>query len=292
LNPLLQLNWRRIHPIKKMNSMTPEKLIIFDYSGTLSLNAVLFARPEHLMKELRESGLSDLGVTSPEIFWKEIVNPTWEEGSTTSVGYKGVIVERIRERFSPAASDDMIALAASRFVENYLGHSRVDESWQHILRVLDKNSDVCVVIATDHYAEATDYIMKHLGELGVHAVTAKEPVSDPEFVVANSADLGVHKADYRFWEILKANLRLDSVRQILLIDDFGFNEAGGDSYGELGKVLERREKTVGLLEKVFPVDVQAVPFMIKYEQHYPVGNPKTNYRALIAETSMIIKGFL
>ena len=272
--------------------MTPEKLIIFDYSGTLSLDAVLFARQEHLMKELRESGLADLGVTSPEIFWEEIVNPTWEEGSTTAVGYKGVIVKRIRGKFSPSVSDNIIALAASRFVESYLGHSRVDKRWKHILRMLNEHPDVCVVIATDHYAEATGYILKFLGELGVQAVAAKESFANPEFVVANSADLGVHKADRRFWEILKVNLRLDAVRQILLIDDFGFNEMEGDSYGKLEKVGKRKEKTVGLLERVFPANVQAVPFMIKYEQHYPVGNTKANYMALIAETSMIIKGFL
>lgn len=279
-----------------MNSMTPEKLIIFDYSGTLSLDAALFARPGNLMKELRESGLVDLGVTSPEIFWEEIVNPTWEEGSTTSVGYKGVMVKRIKEKFSPAMSDDVVTLAASRFVESYLGHSRVDKRWQHILRILDEHPSVCVVIATDHYAEATGYILKFLGELSVQAVTAKDAFVDPlksvRFVVANSADLGVHKADRRFWEILKANLRLDAVRQILLIDDFGFNEMEGDSYGGLEKVEKRKETTVGLLEEVFPASVQAISFMIKDEQNHPVGDEKTNSGTLITETSMIIKGLL
>jgi len=276
--------------------MTPEKLIIFDYSGTLSLDAVLFARPGNLMKELRESGLVDLGVTSPEIFWKEIVNPTWEEGSTTSVGYKGVMVKRIREKFSPAMSEDIIALAASRFVESYLGHSRVDKRWQHILQVLEEHPDVYVVIATDHYAEATGYILEFLGDLGVQAVTAEEafvgPLKSVRFVVANSADLGVHKADRRFWEILKTKLRLDAVRQILLIDDFGFNEMEGDSYGGLEKVEKRKETTVGLLEEVFPASVQAVSFMLKDEQNQPVENEKTNSGTLITETSMIVETFL
>jgi len=272
--------------------MTPEKLIIFDYSGTLSLNAVLFARPGNLMKELRESGLVNLGVTSPEIFWKEIVNPTWEEGSTTSVGYKGVMVKRIREKFSPAMSDDIIVLAASRFVESYFGHSRVDKRWKNILRILDEHPGVCVVIATDHYAEATGYILEFLGELGVQAVTAKETFVNPGFVVANSADLGVHKADRRFWEILKASLRLDAVRRILLIDDFGFNEMEGDSYGGLEKVEKRKKTTVGLLEEIFPASVQAIPFMIKDEQSQSVGDEKTNSGTLITETSMIVERFL
>ncbi len=279
-----------------MNSIKPGKLIIFDYSGTLSLDAALFARPGNLMKELRKSGLVDLGVTSPEIFWKEIVNPTWEEGSTTSVGYKGIMVKRIREKFSPAMSDDIIALAASRFVESYFGHSRVDKRWKHILGILGEHPDVCVVIATDHYAEATGYILEFLGELGVQAVTAKEVFVDPlksvRFVVANSADFGVHKADRRFWETLKVSLRLDAVRRILIIDDFGFNEMEGDSYGGLKKVEKRKETTVGLLEEIFPVSVQAISFMIKDEQNQPFGDEKTNRGTLITETSMIVEKFL
>ena len=57
--------------------MLAKKLIIFDYSGTLSLESTLFGRPDYLMKQLKESGLMDLGVTSPTIFWEQIVNPTW-----------------------------------------------------------------------------------------------------------------------------------------------------------------------------------------------------------------------
>ena len=77
--------------------MEPEKLIIFEYSGTLSLDAVLFTRPGNLMKELRGSGLVDLGITSPEISWEEIVNHTWEEGSAASFGYKKVMAKRVKK---------------------------------------------------------------------------------------------------------------------------------------------------------------------------------------------------
>ena len=34
-----------------------DRLIIFDYSGTLSLEAPAFARPERLLRELEISGL-------------------------------------------------------------------------------------------------------------------------------------------------------------------------------------------------------------------------------------------
>lgn len=239
--------------------MEPEKLIIFEYSGTLSLDVVLFTRPGNLMKELRESGLVDLGITSPEISWEEIVNPTWEEGSAASFSYKKVMAKRVKDKFSSGISDEIIILAASRFVEIYLGHSSVDKQWKHIFRILDEHPGVCTVIATDHYAEATGYILKFPGELDVQAMAAKESFANPEFVAADSADLGVHKTYRRFWEILKVNLQLDAVRQILLIDDFGFNEMKGDSYGGLEKIERRKEKAVGLLEKVFPA-IMCGPF--------------------------------
>ena len=94
--------------------MLPRKLIIFDYSGTLSLESTMFGRPDYLMKQLRESGLADLGVTSPDIFWKEIVNPTWVEGSTTQVGYKKIIEDRISaildRNMSVATADNILLL--------------------------------------------------------------------------------------------------------------------------------------------------------------------------------------
>ena len=72
----------------------PSSLVIFDYSGTLSLEAPCFGRPENLGPALAESGLSGLGV-SPENFWERIVNPTWEEGSTTAIGYQRLLAARI-----------------------------------------------------------------------------------------------------------------------------------------------------------------------------------------------------
>ena len=84
--------------------MLSEKLIIFDYSGTLSLEASLFARPDNLMKELEESGLKEFGIESPEIFWEQLVNPTWTEGSTTLVSYKKVLENQITATLFPNAS--------------------------------------------------------------------------------------------------------------------------------------------------------------------------------------------
>ena len=66
----------------------PAKGIVLDYSGTLSIGAVLFSTPERLAEALRQSGLANLGVTTPAAFWDQIVNPTWEKGSTTSAGYR------------------------------------------------------------------------------------------------------------------------------------------------------------------------------------------------------------
>ena len=70
-------------------------ILLFDFSGTLSLEAVEFSRPENLVQALKGSGLAALGVTSTIFFWDEIVYPTWIEGSTTARGYQAVLVDRI-----------------------------------------------------------------------------------------------------------------------------------------------------------------------------------------------------
>jgi len=271
-----------------------EKLVIFDWSGTLSPDAVTFAEDDNLTVELEQSGLASLGIADPETFWSEIVNPTWEEGSTTPVGYGEVIVRRIRELFSPAVPDKRIRLSAERFVDRYLTHSPIDGRWRPTLERLGTNSSVMVVIATDHYAEATASIVRYLDEMDVGAVPLKDlydaSVSSSRIVVANSADIGAHKADRAFWENLRGVPGLDALRSILIVDDFGFNEEAGDSYGERRKVEVRRGATLALLEEVFGVQVQSVSFMCERG-----GDPEKDERTvgdLIARASKEIEGFL
>jgi len=241
-----------------------EKLVIFDYSGTLSPDAVRFAEDDNLTEELERSGLAALGVADPETFWNETVNPTWEEGSTTPIGYREAIFRRIKEAFSPAVPDDQIRLSAARFIDSYLTHSPVDGLWRPILKKLGEQPSVITVIATDHYAEATGYIVRHLGEMGAGAMPLKDApgasVSSP-FIVANSADMGAHKADRLFWETIKGPLGLDALRSVLIIDDFGFNEEAGDSYADRQKVDGRKGATLALLEGVFGVPVYTASFM-------------------------------
>lgn len=251
--------------------MKAERLVVFDYSGTLSLGSVRFAAPGTLMKELEKSGLAALGVETVEFFWREIVAPTWEEGSTTKAGYARVIEKRLAELFpGRVRAHEETARAAARFVGSYLRHSAPDRRWEPLLRELLSRDGTRVVVATDHYGEATAAILGHLGEMGLPARAATgTPGEGPAacIVVANSADVGHPKADRRFWDILKKKERLETVRRTLCVDDFGFNEGEGDRYGVPEKVREREEQTRRVLEAVFPGDVRILPFFL------PSGNP-------------------
>ncbi|HPQ45081.1 MAG TPA: hypothetical protein PKZ42_12745 [Syntrophales bacterium] len=244
--------------------MIPEKLVIFDYSGTLSLNAVSFGEDDTLRGELERSGLAGLGIADPETFWREIVNPTWQEGSTTSIGYRRLICRRIREKQPLTVPDSTIRLSAERFVDSYLGHSTIDVQWRSILQKLHSEASAVILIATDHYAEATGYIVRYLGEIGIRAVPLKDAadVFPSSFIVVNSADLGVHKADRRFWEIVRNIPGLTTIRSALIIDDFGYNEEEGDSYADRHKVESRKNATIDLLEGVFRVQIHAIPFFL------------------------------
>jgi hypothetical protein len=243
----------------------PDKLVIFDYSGTLSPEAPQFGRPENLLRALAESGLFPLGVTTPKIFWEEIVGPTWIEGSTTATGYKRVLAERIAALgLAPGATGAEIAAASSRFVDRYLDHSRIDPRWRPILEKLSVHPGTALVIATDHYAEATETIIRHLRSRELPARKAGEE-AEPRFspiYIANSADIGFRKADRRFWEVLKSLLPLETVRSALIIDDFGFNEERGNSDGERLRIAVRQEKTLAALEEVFHA-AQVIPFFLK-----------------------------
>jgi putative lipoic acid-binding regulatory protein len=267
-------------------------LVVFDYSGTLSLAAVAFGRPDRLREQLDASGLAALGIASPGVFWDEVVGPTWTEGSTTPVGYRGVMARRIRERCGVRPgdpADDRIRDAVSRFVGAYLGQSRIDLRWQPLLNALTSNPDVQLLVATDHYAEATDYIVGYLRDGGLTARAIRDepeaPAAPARILVANSADLGAPKASRAFWEQSRRLLpaRMD---RVILIDDFGFNEQAGDSYGARQKVAERMAKTAFLLEEVFDGAVEVVPFMIE------PGLPAGAAGAVIRETDGQVRALL
>jgi hypothetical protein len=273
--------------------MNVNKLIVFDYSGTLSIESTLFAKPDYLMKQLAESGLMEMGVSSPDIFWNEIVNPAWLQGSTTPAGYKKVIEDRISAIFykkkMSIMSHSKIADAAASFVDSYLGHSRIDQRWQPVLCQLSGHPSLRVIIATDHYAEATAYIIRFLNELRIHAVAAKDAFANVDcaaVVVACSADLGVHKSDQRFWEILKTGLNIHDVREILFIDDFGYNEQGGDSYSTREKVEQRKNDTAKLIRDAFSAIVQVFPFMIEGDER------DKSFGGLIKQTNDLIERYL
>jgi hypothetical protein len=281
-----------------MTQFAEKMLVIFDYSGTLSLEAPRFGQSANLMPAVAESGLFSLGVTTPEIFWEDIVGPTWIEGSTTAIGYKRVMAERIEALgLAPGATGAEITAAASRFVDRYLDHSRIDPHWRPLLEKLTGSPGAAVVIATDHYAEATETIIRYLhswdipaGKTGEEAEPRFPAVNGRRspflFSVANSADIGFWKVDRRFWEVLKSRFSLERVRSVLIIDDFGFNEDQGDRYGEWARIEARQEKTITVLGEVFQTGIEVIPFFLK-------GRERENAPALrIAEMGVRIGRFL
>ncbi|MFH1081540.1 MAG: hypothetical protein V1766_15000 [Pseudomonadota bacterium] len=253
--------------------MSPEKMILFDYSGTLSLEAPLFAEPDFLMQQLEACGLRAFGIDSLNILWEKIINPTWVASSTTTLGYKKMLLDRIIATLHPNLSvrrQFKLTNAVAAFVDRYFSHSRIDPRWKPLLRRIDTAPSIRTVIATDHYAEATGVIINFLGEWKIKAESVIEAALSPQaasFIIANSADIGVHKADPQFWQFLKTNLRLDTIRRILIIDDFGYNEQGADDYSNRHKVDTRIRTTVMTLESVFSAVIEVFLVMIGTDVH-------------------------
>lgn len=246
----------------------PFRLIVFDFSGTLSLAAVEFGRSENLFPALEASGLFALGVTSEAFFWDEIVYPTWVEGSTTPRGYKAVLVDRIAALGLHAPDDPdprgSIEKAVTDLLDRYFDQCRIDLRWQPLLDELQGNPTVQVLIATDHYAEATPLIKRRLADWGIAAIALEEaaPKSKTPFIIANSSDLGHHKADIRYWQRIRRILDPGGQSRILLVDDFGGNEDSSDPYGDPARVKSRQSETARVLREVFPGQVEIHSFIV------------------------------
>lgn len=243
-------------------------LVILDYSGTLSLDAPNFAHFENLDRHLEKSGLKSFGISTPEIFWHKIVNPTWIDGSTSQAGYKHVMHERIKALNENMSERDDVKLyeAVSAFVDVYLRHSKIDPRWRSILQELASSRAAKVVIATDHYAEITRLIIDELTSWNiVAAVVDREKTSADigrHIILANSADVGYHKSTRQFWRTVKALLGSGQYERIILIDDFGCNEQQDDIYANPIAVEKRTQQTIDILEDVFSKPIEIVPFVL------------------------------
>lgn len=232
-------------------------MIIFDYSGTLSRNATRFARPDNLVEVLKISGLAAYGIATPRAFWERIVNPTWKEGSKTRIGYVGTIIRAVGDE-----NDRALHQAAERFVSAYLNASMLERDWVPTLTWLQERPDLYVLIATDHYAEATEMIARELAREGIWAVSVMHGDNTgggKPILIANSADIGHHKDETAFWNTVYGRLAHPKLTRMLLIDDFGCAEEAGDAYRELW--MTRRERTVMAIEEGLGGKVEAWDFL-------------------------------
>lgn len=278
----------------------PSRLVIFDFSGTLSLAAVEFGRSENLVPALIASGLAALGVTSEAFFWEEIVYPTWVEGSTTSRGYKAVLVERIAALGLHAPDDPnpraSIQKAVADLLNRYFDQCRIDSRWRTLLSDLQANPVVQVLIATDHYAEATPLIRGRLVDWGIQAIALQEAVPGTKnpFIIANSSDLGYHKADIRYWQRIRHGLYPNGQGRILLVDDFGGNEDSSDPYGDPARVMTRQLETARVLQEVFPGQVEIHSFIVDRTEinHFNMLDKDGLYGLYIVKAVSHIRSFL
>ena len=70
------------------------------------------------------------------------------------------MADRLSELFG---HEPPVALpAVSRFVDAYFEQSTIDSRWRPLLKKLAADPSVRTVIASDHYAEATDVIVGSL----------------------------------------------------------------------------------------------------------------------------------
>lgn len=251
-----------------MKAETGPGAAVLDFSGTLSLGAVHFGRPQSLEQALQDSGLADLGLC-PASFWSEVINPTWREGSTTPLGYRRLLCDRVR-RFSAARGEnpalETVCAAVGRFTAVYLRRSTIEPEWAPVLRRLASRK--VIVVATDHYAEATAHIIQQLAGLGLDAAPARQ-ARPGQVLVANSADLGKHKEKPAFWAALRRCAGLAKPPSLAVVDDFGHNEQPADSYAAAKKVAARRAVTIKAIETAWHTPVNVFPFLLHCEKDYP-----------------------
>jgi len=266
---------------KGTKQLEPHTLVIFDFSGTLSLGAVEFGQPDRLQRHLEKSGLAAIGIDTADRYWQMVVNPTWSTASRSAAGFRSIAAEHIRTQGISTAPRQLIDAAFSRFIEAYLQNSSIAPEWQPLLAEIQQSPGAVGLIATDHYAEATLAIQGHLAALGIPATPASELKgidNRTAFIVANSADIGCPKADRRFWQTLQDTCLPRPLKEVILVDDFGLSEQNADAYA----LPDRITKRIAATQKALGEVLQAVPQVI----HFRIDSEPAN---AIAETVQIVR---
>ena len=220
-------------------------IIALDYSGTLSAGAVAFGRAERLLSALSHSGLADFGIDTPERYWQGVVVPSWLTASVTRYPFARTIVDQVAA-LAPATAKppaDALNAAADRFVAAYLSASGISPPWQPVLRRLCRLNNARVVVATDHYCDATGAIIDHLAAMGLSAAAIEDSANRQcDVCVANSADLGCHKITPEYWQRV-SSLSAPEAETVVLVDDFGGAESDVAGYAAASAVSHRRRRT-------------------------------------------------
>ena len=252
--------------------MTQRTLLVLDFSGVLSLEAVCFGMPDRLEQALRHSGLWELGVDGAH-YWNDVVKPTWDLGSTTRTPYAYLMAQHVQ---SPHVAFDDALRRAEQFVQAYMQASVIDPVWRALFDALQSANSVAPLIATDHYAEATAHIAQQIESIGWRAAAlqmdasgrvvieggASDSLPPHTVALANSADLGAHKEGALFWSRVRAGLAIEP-DQILVIDDFGANEHLLDFYADPAKVTRRQAQTLAAISSAFGAPTHTLPFIIE-----------------------------
>jgi hypothetical protein len=111
-------------------------------------------------------------------------------------------------------------------------------------------------------------------------------------LVTTSANLGYHKETPDFWEKLKQRFNLEGLSQIVIIDDFGFNEQSFDPYADQQKVMDRMQRTVDMLVEVFGANTEAFPFFLRHKETRSREKLKDDYRELISQAGQFLRKVL
>ena len=272
--------------------MTQRTLLVLDFSGVLSLEAVCFGMPDRLEQALRHSGLWELGVDGAH-YWNDVVKPTWDLGSTTRTPYAYLMAQHVH---SPHVAFDDALRRAEQFVQAYMQASVIDPVWRALFDALQSANSVAPLIATDHYAEATAHIAQQIESIGWRAAAlqmdasgrvvieggASDSLPPHTVALANSADLGAHKEGALFWSRVRAGLAIEP-DQILVIDDFGANEHLLDFYADPAKVTHRQAQTLAAISSAFGAPTHTLPFII--ERPFPdLEALRATYRAQAEQT--------
>ncbi|GAB4170684.1 MAG: hypothetical protein Kow00108_04820 [Calditrichia bacterium] len=237
-------------------------LILIDYSGTLTIGGMNFLKNDQANSLLDWELLNKFQIPDMQTFWEQLITPGWPKGAISDVPYPQLLLEQTEKLNTILYHQysETLSRMFKQFCYAYFEAQLPAHQWIPVIKSLNSQPSISVVICSDHYIDAAYYLLRYLREQGITCSFINpnvRHVDDHQVFLAFSSLFGHTKEEKAYWHVLNSSLTFVP-SEILIVDDFGANECDLDTFSQPQQVTIRKQQILNHIKDVFAITPQCI----------------------------------